>query len=182
VPHGCQLQETPGAASELPSDLDLADKEERDAESSPEEEATFPSAPPMEEDESRLEEMIAGLRGRALHQVCQYVAILARMWRDLAPSTRARMIKALGWHLGSAPETGGVTRGEREPEPAWLLHGTGWVMNKLATVRRLEQRVQEEQFMAVQERLALLDDSLAAGEVYLAELEESRIADPGQDS
>jgi hypothetical protein len=105
----------------------------------------------MEDDESSLEETIARLRGQALHQVRQYVAILARMRRTLTPSTRARMIKVLGWHLGPAHETGGATPREHEPEPAWLLHGTGWVMNKLATLRRHEQQVQEEQIAAVQD-------------------------------
>ncbi len=162
--------ETPGAASEFPSDLDLVDEEEQGTVSLPEEERILPSAPPlppMEGDESRLDGTIARLRGQAPHQVRLYVAILARMRRNLTPSTRACMIKALGWHLGPAHETGGATPREHEPEPAWLLHGTGWVMNKLATMRRHAQQVQEEQIAAVQERLALLDDSLATAEEFL---------------
>ncbi len=59
-------------------------------------EATLPSAPPMEEDDAELEEMIAGLRGRALQQVRRYVAVLARMRRDLTPCARIHMIKELG--------------------------------------------------------------------------------------
>jgi hypothetical protein len=122
----------------------------------------------LEEDDSRLEEMIAGLRGRALLQVWQYMALLARMRRDLTPSARTRMIKTLGWHLGPAHETGGAACRERDPEPAWLLNGTGWIMNRLATIRMHKQQVHEEQFAAVQERLAMLDDGLAAAEACLA--------------
>jgi hypothetical protein len=120
-----QLQETQGAASELLSDLDPVSKKEQDTVTPSEEEAILPSAPPMEEEESHLEETIAGLRGRALHQVRQYVAILAKMRKNLTPSTRARLIEVLGWHLGPAHETGGANPREYEPEPAWLLHGTG---------------------------------------------------------
>jgi hypothetical protein len=122
----------------------------------------------MEDNDSRLEEMMAGLRGQALHYVRQYVAVLARMRRDLMPSTRARMIKTLGWHLGPAHETGGAVHGERELEPAWLLHGTGWIMNKLATIRMHKQQIREEQFAAVQERLA-------AAEVCLVEKREAEL-------
>jgi hypothetical protein len=60
----------------------------------------------MEEDDAELEEMIAGLRGRDLQQVRRYVAVLARMRRDLTPSARIHMIKELGWHLGPTRETG----------------------------------------------------------------------------
>ncbi len=91
----------------------------------------------MEEDESCREGAIAGLRGQALHQVRQYVTILARMRRDLTPSTRTRKIKALGWHLGPTHETGGAAFRGYEIELAWLIDGTGWIMNKLASVRRL---------------------------------------------
>ncbi len=54
------------------------------------------------------------------------------------------------------------------PEPAWLLNGTGWIMNRLATIRMHKQQVREEQFAAVQERLAMLDDGLVAAEACLA--------------
>ncbi len=91
------------------------------------------------------------------------------MRRDLTPSTRARIIKALGWHLVPAHETDKAGLREHETELAWLLDGTGWVMNKLAAVRRLAQQAQEDQMAAVQERLASLDVSLATMEVYLKE-------------
>ncbi len=46
----------------------------------------------------------------------RYVAVLARMRRDLTPSARTHMIKELGWHLESNRETGeraemGASRG-----------------------------------------------------------------------
>jgi hypothetical protein len=47
------------------------------------------------------------------------------------------MIKALGWHLGPTHETGGAALRGYETELAWLIDGTGWIMNKLASVRRL---------------------------------------------
>jgi hypothetical protein len=96
---------------------------------------TLPSAPPLEEDDVELEDMIAGLRGQALQQVRRYVAVLARMRRDLTPSARTHMIKELGWHLKSNRETGGAGRDGSKPQPTWLLEGTGWVMSKLATIR-----------------------------------------------
>jgi hypothetical protein len=45
-------------------------------------------------------------------------------------------------------------------------------MNKLATIREQKQRGREERFAAVQERLAMLDDGLAAAEARLAEKRE----------
>ncbi len=109
------MKRAPEAASVFPPDLNPADEEGQNPATLPEEGATLPSAPSLEEDDLRLNEMIAGLRGRALHQVRQYVAVLARMRRDLTPSARIHMIKTLGWHLGPAHETGGVVHGEREP-------------------------------------------------------------------
>jgi hypothetical protein len=53
--------------------------------------------PTVEEDDVQLEEVIAGLRGQALQQVQQYIAMLARMRKDLTPSARTRMIRDLGW-------------------------------------------------------------------------------------
>jgi hypothetical protein len=134
------MQRTPEAASGFPPYLALADMEGPDQAALPEEEAILPSLPPLEEDDMRLEEVIARQRGRALHQVRQYVAVLARMQRDLTPSVRTHMIKDLGWHLGPAHETGEVACGENEPEPAWLLNRTGWIMNKLATIRDQKQK------------------------------------------
>ncbi len=130
---------------------------------------TLPSAPPLEEDDTELEEIIACLRGRALQQVRRYVAVLARMRRDLTPSARIRIIKELGWHLGSSRKTGGAGRDGSEPEPTWLLEGTGWVMSKLATIREQKHQARMERFRAMQERMAMLDDGLASAEERLAE-------------
>ncbi len=106
---------------------------------------TLPSAPPLEEGDAELENMIAGLQGRALQQVRRYVAVLARMRRDLTPSARTHMIKELGWHLGSSRETGGAGRDGGKPEPTWLLEGTGWVLSKLATMREQKHQARMEQ-------------------------------------
>jgi hypothetical protein len=165
------MQRTPEAASEFPPDLNLTDEEGRNSLAPPAEEAILPSAPPMEEDDKQLEEVIARLRGQALQQVRQYVAVLARMWKDQMPSARTRMIGDLGWHLDPAHESGRVVCRENKPEPAWLLNGTGWIMNKLATIREQKQKAREERFAAVQERLVMLDDGLAAGEACLAAAE-----------
>jgi hypothetical protein len=119
---------------------------------------TSPSVPPLEEGSAELEEMIAGLRGRALQQVRRFVAVLARMRKDLTPSARAHMIKELGWHLGSNRETRGAGGDGSEPEPTWLLEGTGWIMSKLATIREQKHQAQEERFRAMQEKMAMLDD------------------------
>ncbi len=75
----------PEAASEFPPDL-TGSEEDSDSSTTDMEEATLPSKPPMEEDDAGLEEMIAGLRGRALQQLRRYVAVLARMRKDLTPS------------------------------------------------------------------------------------------------
>jgi hypothetical protein len=136
---------------------------------------TLPSAPPLEEGDVELEDMIAGLRGRALQQVRRYVAVLARMRRDLMPSARTHMIKELGWHLGSNRETGGTGRGGGEPEPTWLLEGTGWIMSKLATIREQKHQAQMERFRAMQERMAMLDDGLASAEERLADKREVKL-------
>ncbi len=138
---------------------------------------TLPCAPPLEEDNMELEEMIAGLRGRALQQVRRYVAVLARMRKDLTPGARIRMIKELGWHLGSNRETGRAGRDGSEPEPTWLLEGTGWVMSKLATIREQKHQARMERFRAMQERMAMLDDGLASAEERLAEKREAELKD-----
>ncbi len=56
------MQRTLEAASEFPSDLDLTDEEDLDSPTAQAEEAILPFAPPMEEDDMQLEEMIAGLQ------------------------------------------------------------------------------------------------------------------------
>ncbi len=60
------------------------------------------------------------------------------------------MIKDLGWHLGPTHETGGASRESNEPELTWLLNGTGWVMNKQATIREQKYKARAEQFRAMQ--------------------------------
>jgi hypothetical protein len=138
-------------------------------------EETLPSAPPLEEDDAELEEIIAGLRGRALQQVRRYVAVLARMRRDLTPSARIHMIKELGWHLGSNHETRGAGRDGNGPEPTWLLEGTGWIMSKLATIKEQRHQARMERFRAMQERMAMLDDGLASAKEQLAEKREAEL-------
>ncbi len=56
------MQRTLEAASEFPSDLDLTDEEDPDSPTAQAKEAILSSAPPMEEDDMQLEEMIAGLQ------------------------------------------------------------------------------------------------------------------------
>jgi hypothetical protein len=165
------MQRTPEAASEFPPDLNLTDEEGRKSLAPPAKEAILPSAPPVEEDDKQLEEVIARLRGQTLQQVRQYIAVLVRMWKDQMPSARTRMIGDLGWHLDPAHESGRVVCRENKPEPAWLLNGTGWIMNKLATIREQKQKAWEERFATVQERLAMLNDGLAAAEACLAAVE-----------
>jgi hypothetical protein len=91
-----------------------------------------PSAPPLEEIEAELERVVAGLNGRAMQQVRRFLALLARMRKDLTPSARANMIKELGWHLGPNHGTLGAGGDSRGPEPTWLLEGTGRIMSRLA--------------------------------------------------
>jgi hypothetical protein len=129
----------------------------------------------MEEDDAGLEEMIACLRGRALQPVRRYVAVLARMRKDLTPSTRSHMIKELGWHLGPTHETGGASRESNEPEPTWLLDGTGRIMNRLATIKEQKQQAREERYRAMQEKLAMLDDGLDDAEESLAQKREAEL-------
>jgi hypothetical protein len=124
----------------------MSSKEDSASSATDTEEATLPTVTSMEEDDAGLEEIIAGLRGRALQQVQRYVAVLARMRKDLTPSARTHMIKELGWHLGPTHETGGAGRENNEPEPTWLLDGTRWIMNRLATIREQKQQAQEERF------------------------------------
>jgi hypothetical protein len=66
------------------------------------------------------------------------------MRKDLTPSAKTHMIKELGWQLGSTHEIRGVGRDGQEPEPTWLLDGTGWIMNRLATIREQKQQAWEE--------------------------------------
>ncbi len=102
------IKRTPEATSEFPPDLDLTDeKEDPDSPTATAKKVIYPSTPPMEEDNTELEEIIARLRGPALQQVQRYVAMLARMRKVLTPSARIRMIKDLGWHLGPTHKTGG---------------------------------------------------------------------------
>jgi len=79
----------------------------------------------MEEDDAGLEEMIAGLRRRALQQLLRYVAVLARMRKDLTPSAWTHMIKELGWHLGPTHETGreGRDATNRNQPGCWMRPG-----------------------------------------------------------
>jgi hypothetical protein len=97
------------------------------------------------------------------------------MRKDLTPSARIHMIKKLGWHLGPTSETGGASRDSNEPEPTWLLDGTGWIMNRLATIKEQKQQAREERFRAMQERLAMLDDGLDEEEERLAEKREAEL-------
>jgi hypothetical protein len=157
------------------SDSSMADKRDADPSSTNTGEATLPSAPPMEGEDAELEEMITGLQGRALQQVRWYVAVLARMRRDLRPSARTCMIKQLGWHLGLTCETGGADRDRNEPEPTWLLDGTGWIMSRLATITEEKHQAQMERFRAMQERMAMLDDGLPDAEERLAEKGEAEL-------
>ncbi len=62
-----------------------------------------------------------------------------------------------------------------QPEPTWLLDGTGWIMNRLATIREQKQQVREERFRAIQERLAMLDNGLTDTEARLAEKREAEL-------
>ncbi len=103
------------------------------------------------------------------------MSVLARMRKDLTPSPRTHMIKELGWHLGPTHETGGAGRDGNEPEPTWLLDGTGWIMNRLATIREQKQQAREERFRAMQEKMAMLDDGLDNAEVRLAEKREAEL-------
>jgi hypothetical protein len=127
-----------------------------------------PSAPPLEEIEAEIEGVIAGLRGRAMQQVWRFVAVLARMRKDLTPSARTQMIKELGWHLGPNHGTGGASGDGSEPEPTWLLEGTSWIMSRLATIREQKHQAQVERFRAMQERMAMLDDGMTCAEERLA--------------
>jgi hypothetical protein len=56
-----------------------------------------------------------------------------------------------------------------------LLNGTGWIINRLATIREQKQKAWKERFRAVQERLAMLDDGLADAEARLAEKREGEL-------
>jgi hypothetical protein len=111
--------------------------------------------------------VVAGLRGRAMQQVRRFLTMLARMRKDLSPSARIEVIRELGWHLGSNRESGGAGRGDRGPEPTWLLEGTSRIMNKLDNWQRMHED-HKEQFRAVREEMATLDDGLACAEERLA--------------
>jgi hypothetical protein len=151
------------------------DTEDSDPSSTDTGEATLSSAPPMDEADAKLEEMIAGLRRRALQQGQWYVAVLARMRKDLKASAWTRMLRELGWHLGPAHETVGASRESNKPEPTWLLDRTRWIMNRLATIREQKQQAWEEQFRAMQEILAMMDDGLDDAEEHLAKKREAEL-------
>jgi hypothetical protein len=77
-----QPQETPEAASKFPSDLNPVIEEKQTKQSVttwPKWETILPSAPPEEDGKAYFKKAIAGLRGQALRQVRQYIAILASL-------------------------------------------------------------------------------------------------------
>jgi hypothetical protein len=65
------MHRTPEAASEFPADPIPEDGEEQNQTVTPEEEVILPSAPPLEEVNAQLKEVIARLSWRALQQVRQ---------------------------------------------------------------------------------------------------------------
>jgi hypothetical protein len=168
------MQRTPQGASKFPPDLELGGEEGQNPAALPEEEAILPSTPPLEEDDARLQKIIVGLRGRALHQVRQYAAVLAKMGRDLTPHARPGMIKTLVLAPWPCPRDQGSGPRREQARVSLVVEWTGWIMNKLATIRAHKQKVREEQIVAVQEKLAVLDDGLAAAEACLAEKRELR--------
>jgi hypothetical protein len=91
------------------------------------------------EEIEEIERVVAGLRGQAMQQVRRFLAMLARMRKDLTPVARADMIKELGWHLGPNHESGGAGGNCRGPEPTWLLEGTSRIMSGLAYVEQQHQ-------------------------------------------
>ncbi len=111
--------------------------------------------------------MVAGLKGRAMQQVRRFLAMLARIRKDMTPSARIELIKELGWHLGPNHGSGGADGRGRGPEPTWLLEGTGRIMSRLDTWQRMNED-HEERFRAVREEIAILDDGLACAEERLA--------------
>ncbi len=111
--------------------------------------------------------MVAGLRDRAMQQVRRFLAMLARMRKDLSPSARIDLIKELGWHLGPGHGSGGAGGSGRGPEPTWLLEGTSRIMSGLDTWQRMNED-HEERFRAAWEELAILDYGLACAEERLA--------------
>ncbi len=92
----------------------------------------------MEEIEE-IERVVAGLRSQAMQQVRRFLAMLARMRKDLTPGARANMIKELGWHLGPNHESGGAGGNCRGPEQTWLLEGTSRIMSGLAYLEQQHQ-------------------------------------------
>jgi hypothetical protein len=127
---------------------------------------------PLTSDTEEIEgigRVVAGLKGRAMQQVRRFLAMLARMRKDLSPSARIELIKELGWHLGQVPGrgSGGAGGSGRGPEPTWLLEGTRRIMNKLDDWQRTYED-HEERFRAVREEMATLDDGLACAEEGLA--------------
>jgi hypothetical protein len=102
-----------------------------------------------------------------MQQVRRFLAMLARMRKDLSPSARIEVIRELGWNLGSSRESGGVDGSGRGPEPTWLLEGTSRIMNKLDDWQRTYED-HEERYRAVREEMATLDDGLACAEERLA--------------
>jgi hypothetical protein len=148
------------------SDSSSADSGFEKPSSSDTEEEITPSAPLLEEI-GEIERVVAGLKGRAMQQVQRFLAMLARMRKDLSPSARIEVIRELGWHLGSGRESGGAGGSGRGPEPTWLLEGTSRIMSKLDDWQRTCED-HEEQFRAVREEMATLDEGLTCAEERLA--------------
>jgi hypothetical protein len=104
-----------------------------------------------------------------MQQVRRFLALLARIRKDLTPSARANMIKELGLHLGPNHGNGGTGGDSRGPEPTWLLEGTGRIMSRLAASWEQKHQAHEERFRAIREEMAMLDDGMACAEKRLAE-------------
>ncbi len=79
-----------------------------------------PSAPLLEEIED-IGKVVAGLKGRAMQQVRRFLAMLARMRKDLSPSARIELIKELGgiWGLAAGPGEPVEVAADRSQHGCW---------------------------------------------------------------
>ncbi len=108
-----------------------------------------------------------GLSGRARRQVRKLLTMLARMRKDLPPSTRTEAVRRLGWRLGPGREASRARAEDSGPEPTQAPEGGDQIRKYLEEWRR-KYKESKERYRTEREEAARSDNVLACAEERLA--------------